>query len=52
MRWVNAHRSFGIAHSARPPATEAGESTQISVMLTAFAGRDPVLTRWATSSSP
>ena len=47
---VKSHRPFGIAHSSRPPATEAGESTQMSVML----ARRPcssVFTGRATSSS-
>ena len=44
-----SHRSFGIAHSSRPPSRESAESTQMSVMFTrrppaAFTGR-------ATSSS-
>ena len=28
-----SHSPLGMAHSSRPPATEAGESTQMSVML-------------------
>jgi hypothetical protein len=40
--------SFGIAHSPRPPATEAGESTQMSVIDTALTG---AFTTRATSSS-
>ncbi len=49
---VKSASPLGIAHSSRPPATEAGESTQMSVMLT----RRPLLpagaaTGRATSSS-
>ena len=31
---VKSQRSLGMAHSSRPPATEAGESTQMSVIVT------------------
>ena len=31
---VKSHRPLGIAHSSRPPAIEAGESTQMSVIST------------------
>ena len=42
-----SHRSLGIAQSSRPPAIESGESTQMSVTVTA---RDSSARR-ATSSS-
>jgi hypothetical protein len=31
---LKSHSPFGIAHSSRPPATDSGESTQMSVIVT------------------
>ena len=45
---VNSHRPLGIAQSSRPPSTDSGESTQMSVISTARPG--PVAGR-ATSTS-
>ena len=47
---VKSHRPLGIAQSSRPPATDAGESTQMSVIVTRRPSSS-VLTGRATSSS-
>lgn len=46
-----SHRPFGIAHSSRPPATDAGESTQMSVIDTRRPRPSGTGTGRATSSS-
>ena len=47
---VKSQSPFGIAHSSRPPATDAGESTQMSVIVTRRPCSSDLIGR-ATSSS-